>query len=155
MAASKAAGTDSTSPESVPDHTAEKDARDHTAERMARKNVRGLSPEQEVAARTADTDEDASKRFVKVFTVLKAVPLTDEMHDANRVNVVREMINRGMRAPTESAEVRYDGSEDAPDGESVYLRYSVSAFPAGRLPEDTPANRVQVKPAAQPDDPGI
>lgn len=120
-----------------------------------RVNVKPLSPEEEVAARTADTSESASDKFVKVYTVLKSVPLTDEIHDANRVNVVREMVNRGMRVPNDKSVVQYEGSEDAPDGESVYLTYSVSALPAGRLPEDAPLNRIQVQPGKDPKDPSI
>jgi hypothetical protein len=127
---------------------------DKRAPASTRANTKSLTPEEEVAARTADTDEKSSDKFVKVYTLMKSVPLTDEIHDANRVNTVREMIRSGLRTPDKS-EVQYEGSEDAPDGESVYLTYSVTAYPAGRLPEDAPLNRVQVKPTEQPKHPGI
>jgi hypothetical protein len=114
-----------------------------------------LTPAEEVAARSADADEKSSDKFVKVYTVLRSVDVTDETHHANRLDVVRQMINLGMRVPNETSEVSFDGEEDAPDGESKYLTYSVTALPAGRLPEDAPLNRLQVVPGEQPKDPRV
>jgi hypothetical protein len=128
---------------------------DKRAPASTRANNKPLTPEQEVAARTADTDADSADKFTKVYVVMKSVPLTDELHDANRINVVREMIRSGLRVPNATSAVKYEGAEDCPDGESVALTYSVTALPAGRLDEDAPLNRVQMKPGEQPDDPRV
>jgi hypothetical protein len=83
-------------------------------------------PEAEVAERSADGSD--GMRFVKDFVVLaRQWGGSDSEHTANKVGVVNEAIQRGLHP---RGDVRFDGSEDQPDGVSLTLTYSVQTVPA-------------------------
>lgn len=84
-------------------------------------------PEAEVAKRSADGSDGT--RHVKEFVVLgDALPDEDGPdHDANKVGVLQEAIQRGLHP---RGNVSYDGAETLGDGVSRLLRYSVEVVPA-------------------------
>lgn len=97
-------------------------------------------PEAEVANRSADGAEGT--RHVKEFVVLGSA-LGDEdgpEHDANKVGVLQEAIQRGLHP---RGDVSFDGAETLGDGVSRLLRYSVEVVPAAvdAEPEQTATPR--------------
>ena len=96
-------------------------------------------PEVEVDKRSADGGEGT--RFVKQFVVLAARwNGHDYQHEANRAGVVGEAIQRGLHP---RGDVRFDGQEEHPDGQSLVLTYSVDTVPASvdHNPVDTTTPR--------------
>lgn len=97
--------------------------------------------EEEIAARTADTDEKAVPRFSKVY-VVKARDFTDgqdrePMHEANKVDMLQQALNVGLHP---RGEATFDGHKPHADGQSTYLTYSVEVVPA--VEDEVPARTV-------------
>ena len=96
-------------------------------------------PDVEVGERS--TDGSDGTRHVKEFVLLSRdyydVPA---VHEANSAAVANEAIQRGLHP---RGDVRFDGAEDHPDGDSVTLTYSVETVPSSvdHNPGDTTTPR--------------
>lgn len=114
-------------------------AKKTTSARAKQHPAKAGQPEVEVDERSADGSD--GMRFVKEFVVL-AARWNDEdyQHEANRVGVVNEAIQRGLHP---RGDVTFDGAEGHPDGVSLTLRYSVETVPASvdHRPEGTTTPR--------------
>lgn len=112
----------------VSEKTVEVNDKQVPAEQLAFPSLHG-EPEVEIAKRTSDRQSGEDTRFRKRFLVQKeANVLSDEStHPRNFVSVVEQAIQQGLHpqgVPT------FDGTEDHPSGQSVYLDYSVEVIPA-------------------------
>lgn len=96
-------------------------------------------PETEVGKRSADGSDGT--RHVKEFVLLaRQWGGSDDEHTAHKASVAGDAIQRGLHP---RGDVRFDGAEDHPDGQSVVLTYSVETVPASvdHAPQDTTTPR--------------
>lgn len=93
----------------------------------------------EVDQRSADGSEGT--RHVRQFVVLaRQWGGSDGEHVANKAGVANEAIQRGLHP---RGDVRFDGTADHPDGDSLVLTYSVETVPASvdHTPQSTTTPR--------------
>lgn len=98
------------------------------AENLSKPAVAGF-PEVEIATRTSDRTQAEDTRFRKRYVVLREAyqPDTDAIHARNKIETLNDAINHGLHP---RGEADFDGTEDHPDGVSLYLDYSVEVVPA-------------------------
>lgn len=114
---------------------------ENPAEPVAEDPQHPADPAEEVAARTADTDQAKAKKHRKVF-VLPTVAYdghgkeaAKQLHDRNLTATRQEMVSKGLR-PTGTG--RFVKAEEHGDGASTDLIYEVPAEPAVRAAGDKP-----------------
>jgi hypothetical protein len=103
-------------------------------------------PAAEVDQRSVDGSDGT--RHVKEFVVLaRQWGDSDGEHLANKAGVANEAIQRGLHP---RGDVRFDGAEGHPDGQSLVLTYSVDTVPASvdNAPQDTTTPRDILKDGA-------
>ncbi|MCU1617787.1 MAG: hypothetical protein JWO98_5327 [Frankiales bacterium] len=93
---------------------------------------------EEIAGKTADSDENALEDFVKTFVLGGVSKLDDYDHEPNKIGVRNEAVQRGLRPTGDVSEptvkkIKASGRTPA----SVEVTYSVPVEPAHLATEST------------------